>query len=82
MAWTEERRRKASENARKNKPWLKSTGPRTRAGKIRSCMNAFRHGERSIDLEAARKALGHHRACAIVFCARYARKTQNELIKT
>src|SRR5690349_12761954 len=33
--------------ALKNKPWLRSTGPRTAAGKDRSKLNATKHGERS-----------------------------------
>lgn len=30
-----------------NRPWEKSTGPRTQTGKGRSSVNAFKHGERS-----------------------------------
>jgi hypothetical protein len=41
-AWTEERRRRQAEAIRKWKPWEKSTGPRTEAGKARSRMNALR----------------------------------------
>ncbi len=44
--WTEERRRAAAERCRKNKPWEKSTGPRTARGKKRSSMNAYKHGAR------------------------------------
>jgi hypothetical protein len=30
-----------------NKPWEKSTGPRTEEGKLKSSQNAFKHGRRS-----------------------------------
>ncbi len=41
----------------RNKPWLRSTGPRTNAGKTRSKMNAWRHGERSAAVIERRRAL-------------------------
>lgn len=44
--WTEERRRAAAARIRQNKPWEKSIGPRTAAGKARSSMNALKHGHR------------------------------------
>lgn len=34
----------------KNKPWLKSSGAKTEAGKIRSSMNALKHGKFKADL--------------------------------
>ncbi len=43
--WTEERRRRQAEIIRQNKPWEKSTGPKTQAGKSRSKYNALKHGE-------------------------------------
>ena len=43
--------------ARCNQPWRRSTGPRTTAGKSRSRMNALKHGGRSAEAVAARKAL-------------------------
>lgn len=46
-AWTEERRQKARERILKNKPWKKSTGPRTADGKRASALNALKHGNRS-----------------------------------
>lgn len=46
-AWTEERKQKARERILKNKPWEKSTGPRTVEGKRASCLNALKHGNRS-----------------------------------
>ncbi len=36
------------------KPWMSSTGPRTRDGKARSRRNAWKHGQRSAE-EIARK---------------------------
>jgi len=43
--WTERRRKQQACNARKNKPWTKSTGPRTPEGKARSSMNAYNDGD-------------------------------------
>ena len=45
--WTEGRRKKQAEAIRRNKPWEKSTGPRTKGGKARSRLNAVKHGEPS-----------------------------------
>jgi hypothetical protein len=39
-AWTPERRAKQAEAIRRNKPWAKSTGPRTAEGKATSSRNA------------------------------------------
>ena len=45
--WSPERRAKQAELIRSNKPWLKSTGPRTAGGKARTASNALKHGFRS-----------------------------------
>lgn len=42
--WTIEERQKQAERIRSQKPWLKSTGPRTTRGKVASSQNATRHG--------------------------------------
>lgn len=55
--WTEERRRKQAENIRKTKPWEKSTGPRSAAGKKRCSMNAYKEGYHSGHWKAVRQAL-------------------------
>jgi hypothetical protein len=45
--WTKEKRARVALRTKLQKPWLKSTGPRTVAGKARSSQNAYRHGRRS-----------------------------------
>lgn len=40
-AWTPERRARQAELIRAAKPWEKSTGPRTDAGKAKSSQNAY-----------------------------------------
>ena len=53
--WTPERRARQAERIRQWKPWEKSTGPRTEAGKATSSQNALVHGERSAEVVKARK---------------------------
>lgn len=43
--------------ALRNRPWLRSTGPRTPAGKTRSRLNATKHGERSAERIAVRREI-------------------------
>ena len=45
--WKPERRAAQAARARAQKPWLKSTGPRTEQGRKNSRMNAYKHGMRS-----------------------------------
>ncbi|GEM_PF-870571 len=45
--WPPKRRREQAERIRRQKPWLRATGPRTVAGKARVSRNAYKHGFRS-----------------------------------
>ena len=54
---TQEGRAKLSQSGLRNRPWLKSTGPRTRVGKERSRWNSWKHGNWSAECVANRKAL-------------------------
>jgi hypothetical protein len=50
--------RKALQDAAgSRKPWLRSTGPRTEAGMMRSAMNAMQHGDRSAGVIERRRAI-------------------------
>lgn len=59
--WTPERRAAQAERARALKPWMQSTGPRTKAGKKRVSKNAIKHGDSRALLVTAQKALKLHR---------------------
>ena len=52
--WTMQRRRKLSRDVHRWKPWLRSTGPRTAAGKAVSSRNAFKGGVRPLMRKLAR----------------------------
>ena len=54
MLWSEEQRQREAERIRQRKPWLKSTGPRTAAGKAISSRNAFKGGRRRALREIAK----------------------------
>jgi hypothetical protein len=45
--WTLARRIQHAERIRLWKPWGRSTGPNTPAGKVKSSKNAMKHGERT-----------------------------------
>ncbi|MCB1783936.1 MAG: hypothetical protein KDI13_08055 [Alphaproteobacteria bacterium] len=68
--WSEERRRKQSENIRKTKPWTKTTGPRTPEGKEAVSQNALKHGLHSADIQELRRLLRHQKACVKSVLAR------------
>lgn len=46
--WTPERRRQQSMAIRRWRPWERSTGPRTSAGKTKVARNAWKGGERPL----------------------------------
>ena len=53
-SWTAERRARQAARLRTLKPWLRSTGPRTSAGKARSACNAYKGGLRTALRELSR----------------------------
>jgi hypothetical protein len=57
MTWTAERRAAQSARIRAHRPWDKSTGPRTAAGKAKSSRNAYKHGFRCGHTMKALRAL-------------------------
>lgn len=59
--WTQERREKQAETIRKNKPWGKSTGPKTPKGKQISSTNARKHGACAAEVKELKKALRANR---------------------
>lgn len=56
-AWTEERRARQREMMLRNKPWEKSTGPKTPGGKARSAKNSFKNGNYAQSWDYCRLAL-------------------------
>ena len=63
--WTPERRAKAADAIRQWRPWERSTGPRTEAGKATAAQNARKHGLRDAQsrelLRLVRVMLAEHR---------------------
>jgi hypothetical protein len=55
--WTPEERKKQAEAIRRARPWEKSTGPKTAAGKAQSRYNALKNGHHARDLAVLRRAL-------------------------
>jgi hypothetical protein len=55
--WTPEQRAEQAAIIRQRRPWEKSTGPRTVAGKMKASMNATKHGTRSRGAQALREAV-------------------------
>lgn len=68
--WTAERRAQHSLAIRQWAPWKKSTGPRTVAGKAKSCMNAFKHGQYCRQAYEFRAALRYRMAYLRFLCHR------------
>jgi len=60
--WTPERQRRQSELIRQWRPWERSTGPRTSAGKAKSSRNAYRGGVRPMLRELAKLLREQRRA--------------------
>lgn len=60
-AWTPERRKKQADRIRQNKPWKKSTGPKTKRGKDRSKYNALKNGEHTAFFRRAYVMLNHNK---------------------
>ena len=64
-SWTAERRAQQAAFLRTLKPWLRSTGPRTAAGKTRSSRNAYKGSVRAALRQLSRalnEAVQSHRA--------------------
>lgn len=55
--WTPERRAKQAEAIKRWKPWAKSTGPKSEAGKNASRYNSYKHGCRSAGALKLRAAM-------------------------
>ena len=58
--WSAERRRRQAKLIHGWKPWRRSTGPRTAAGRARVSRNAYKGGTRQM-LRALRRLLREHR---------------------
>jgi len=76
--WTEERRKRQAEMIRRHKPWEKSTGPKSDAGKAASSKNAVKHGLYGVDGEMIRALLARNQE----FLELYARFTTGETLET
>lgn len=61
--WTDERRAKHAAAIRRWKPWAKSTGPRTVAGKARAAQNAYKHGQRGVGARLLNEAVAAQNTC-------------------
>lgn len=55
--WTKEAREKQSAMMRRLKPWLKSTGPKTAAGKAKAAKNSYKTGRYAKPARAIRRHL-------------------------
>lgn len=55
--WTPERRARQAELIHAWKPWERSTGAKTPAGKVRAAANSFKHGMRTAEMIATGKKI-------------------------
>ena len=55
--WTLEQRLKQSQAIQHQRPWERSTGPKTDYGKMISSMNAYTHGARCAEIRNAERQL-------------------------
>jgi hypothetical protein len=55
--WTQEERERQASLIRSWKPWKRSTGPSTKAGKSSASRNALKHGMRSAEWIAEEKRI-------------------------
>ena len=85
--WTEERRLAQAERCRQNRPWEKSTGPKTAAGKARSAMNGYKHGRYSVVFPELKMALAlneafvNHSMRSLELLTMGEKRAKNEMIK-
>ena len=66
--WTQEDRARQADLIRQQKPWEKSTGPKTEAGKRVSSLNSLTHGHNSQAARDFKAAL--HEARKLIALAR------------
>jgi hypothetical protein len=76
--WTEERRKQQAERIRRTRPWEKSTGPKTAAGKKRSSLNAWKHGGRCRVMDEYRHLLALNRVFVKQFVSLYKMELETE----
>lgn len=55
--WTPERRARQAQLIQQWQPWATSTGPQSEEGKRAASRNALKHGMRSAEWEAERRAI-------------------------
>lgn len=82
--WSDARRAKHAAAIRNWKPWAKSTGPRTSAGKARAAQNAYKHGGRATETRLMHQALAaqnHFRRGALLYARLSKLSGTNELLK-
>lgn len=58
--WSAARRAHHAAAIQRWKPWAKSTGPRTKAGKVKSAQNAWKHGGCAAPMRNVDAALARH----------------------